>query len=207
MALNVKTNLVQGGFNISVERADQVLKAIKAVAPDLDKSLKAKLKEIGNEVVGAAKQRVPSESPLSNWEYVPKGDPGWADKFKATERNLRVRAGGFPAYNAGRIKKGIRTQVGKPKGARYGGILYVKNQDPAGSIFEVAGRRNEPSNASGRWFIEKLNQWDSASRVIWDAYDDLGRTRIQQRVLDAVRDAEAELQRRLGGEGFVETSR
>lgn len=205
--VNVRTNLVQGGFNISVDGADQVMKAIRAVAPDLDKNLKDKLKTIGQEIVVAAKQRVPSESPLSNWEYVPKADPNWATKWNARERGLRVRAGGFPQYAPGKIKSGIRSQIGKPKGARHGGVLYVKNVDPAGSIFEVAGRKNDPFNASGRNFIRVLNQVDRASRVIWDAFDDLGRTQIQQRVLDAVREAEAELQRRLGGDGFVETSR
>lgn len=202
-----KVNLVQGGFNISVENADQVLKAIRTIAPDLDKELKKQLRGIGNQIVRGAKQRVPGVSPLSNWERIPVGDPNWWAKFKADERGLRRREGGFPAYNAGTIKSNIRTGVGKPRGAKYGGIVYVSNKDAAGSILEVAGRKNAPFNAAGEHFIKVMNDVDTASRVIWDAFDDLGRTRIQQEIVDAVEAAEQELQRRLGGDGFVETRR
>lgn len=204
-----KVNLVQGGFNISVENVDPILKAIKAVAPDLDKGLKKKLREIGSEIVRGAKTRVPDESPMSNWSREPTGtDPNWRVKWHADERGLRQRDGGFPRYNAGQIRAGIKTGTGKPKGAKYGGLLYVQNSDAAGSIFEVSGRKGVGRDRTGgQHFIDTLNDIDSASRVIWDTFDDLGRTKIQERVLEAVNEAEEELQRRLGGEGFVETRR
>lgn len=202
-----KVNLVQGGFNISLEGVDQTLKAIRTIAPDLDKELKKQLKGIGNEIVTGAKQRVPGVSPLSNWERVPVGDPNWWSKFKADQRGLRRREGGFPAYNAGKIKSNIRTQIGKPKGAKFGGVVYVTNKDAAGSILEVAGRKNDPFNGAGEHFISVMNDVDTASRVIWDAFDDLGRTKIQQQIVDAVQAAEDELQRRLGDDGFTETRR
>lgn len=206
--VTVNTEFVQGGYGIVLENIDQTLKALKNAAPDLDKELKKQLKTIGNEIVTGAKQRVPSESPLSNWAYEPKGTPGWREKWKADERGLRNRDGGFPRFNSGQIQKGIKTQVGKPKGAKFGAIVYVVNKDAAGSIFEVAGRRSEGRpGTGGPNFINVLNDYDKASRVIWDAYDALGRNAVNERIIQAVDDAETELRRRFGDDGFTEQRR
>lgn len=206
--VSVNTQFVKGGYGIILEGADEALKAIKNLAPDLDKALKAKFKLVGNQIVAGAKTRVPSESPLSNWERTPVDNAAWFAKTNAAARGLKFRPGGFPAYDAGKIRKGIGSQVGKPKAAKFGALLYITNKDAAGAIFEVAGRKGEgQSGTGGPNFIKVLNRYDSASRVIWDSYDDLGRNRLQQELINAVKDAEAELQRRFGDDGFTEVRR
>lgn len=196
----------QGGYGIVLEGADKFLKELKAVAPDLSKELKKRLEAIGNRIIADAKTRVPGESPLSHWGREPKDPAAWHAKYNKNGR-VRQRPGGFPHYDAGKIKAGLKAQTGKPKGAKFGGVLYLTNRDAAGSILEVTGRRREPSNKSGAHFIATLNAIDSASRVIWDAYDDAGRKKIQAEVIATVQDIEAEFERRFGGEGFGETRR
>lgn len=196
----------QGGFGIVLEGADKFVRELKAIAPDLSKELKKRLETIGNRIIADAKTRVPSESPLSHWGR-PVIDPAaWHAKFNRSGR-VRQRDGGFPTYDSGKIKAGLKASTAKPKGAKFGAVLYLTNRDAAGSIFEVTGRRRNPTNKSGAHFIDTLNNIDSASRVIWDAYDDAGRNKIKQEVIDTVRDIEAEFERRLGDEGFGEMRR
>lgn len=204
MALETKT---VGGYGIVLENIEPTLKALRAAAPDLDKRMKSRIKEVGKRIVTGAKTRVPPLSPLSNWAREPIGDPNWRTKWQADKRHLRDRPGGFPRYDAGNIKSGIKATMSKPKTAKFGAVLYVVNADAAGAILEKAGRKNDPFNASGAYFIKVLDKEDSASRVIWDAYDDLGRNAVQQEIRDAVREAEEELRRRFGDGGFNETRR
>lgn len=206
--VKVNTQFVQGGYGITLEGADQVLKALKATAPDLDKALKKKFKDTGNQIIRLAKTKVPDESPLSRWGREPKDPAAWAIKSRAAERGLRVRPGGFPTYDAAKIRRGLVANTGKPRGAKFGALLYLQNKDAAGAIFEVAGRKSSGrARTGGPNFIKVLNDYDSASRVIWDAYDEMGRNKIQQELIDAVNDAEAELNRRFGGDGFTEQRR
>lgn len=205
--VKVNSNYAQAGYGVVLEGADEALKAIKALAPDLDKDLKEKLGGVGKRIASDAKTRVPSQSPLSGWEYVAKDPAGWAAK-----RNKRPSRGGkgWPAYDAGKIRTGIKssTSAGKPKGAKFGALVYVSNKDAAGAIFELAGRKSKGApGTAGANFIKVLEDFDRASRVIWDAYDDMGRNKVQAEVIKAVEDAERELERRFGEGGYTEVTR
>lgn len=200
-----------GGYGVVLENIEPTLKAIKTLAPDLDKEMKARFKEVGNRIIAEARGNVPNESPLSNWARDPIGDPNWRAKWKADERDLRNRAGGFPRFEPGRVRSGMKASIKKPKAAKFGALLYLVNMDPAGAIYELAGRGKHKSGTTGRPgtggpnFIKVLNGEDQASRLIWAAYDDFGRNRVQEELIEAVAYAEEELNRRFGGEGFTET--
>lgn len=203
--VKVNSNYAQAGYGVVLEGADEALKAIKALAPDLDKDLKEKLGGVGKRIASDAKTRVPSKSPLSGWERTPVDPAGWAAK-----RNKRPSRGGqgWPAYEPGKIRSGIRSGTGKPKGAKFGALVYVTNKDAAGAIFELAGRKSKGApGTAGANFIKVLEDVDRASRVIWDAYDDMGRNKAQAEVIKAVEDAERELQRRFGDGGYSEVAR
>lgn len=204
MALNVRET--QGGSGIIIEGADQFLRGLQNIAPDLSKELKDRLLTIGDRIIDNARGKVPSKSPLSRWERVPIDPAAWHAKFNKNGR-VKQRAGGFPAYDAGKIRAGLKASTSKPKGAKGGAILYLTNKDAAGSIFEVVGRRRNPSNASGAHFIKTLQDFEPASRVIWAAYDESGRKRVQQEILDTCIDIEEEFNRRFGDEGFSEGQR
>lgn len=193
------------GYGVVLEGADAAIKAIRALAPDLAKQMNARLREVGGRIIADARTRVPSESPLSRWERQPQDPAGWAAK-----RNRRPSRGGagWPVYDSGTIKAGLKSTTAKPRSAKHGAVLFLTNQTPAGAILEVAGRKNSGApGTAGAHFLRVLNDVDAASRVIWDAYDDAGRKKTQQAVIDAVQDAERELQRRLGAEGFTEVRR
>lgn len=204
----VDATFVNGGYGMVLEGADATLKAIRELGPDIDKAMKKRLKDVGNRIIASAKTRVPEESPLSRWARIPVDPAGWAATHNAAARGLRVRPGGFPAYNAGTIRSGLKATTAKPKAAKFGAVLYLINKTPEGSIFEVAGRKTSGKvGTGGPNFIKVLNDYDSASRVIWDAYDDEGRNKVQEEIVGIVKDAEDELRRRFGDDGFTETRR
>lgn len=202
-----QTMFTVGGYGIVLENSDKVLKAIKNIAPDIDKEMKKRLREVGNRIITTARSNVPADSPLSNWGREPKNVEAWHARNNKNNR-VRYRPGGFPTYDSGKIKKGLRANTGKPKGAKFGAILYLTNRDAAGAIFELAGRKSEGKRGTGGPnFIKVLNDYESASRVIWDAYDSEGRNKIQEEIIDIVNDAQAELNRRFGDDGFTEVRR
>lgn len=193
--------VVKGGFGVAIEGYEQTQKLMRAVAPDLRKQLAEELKAIGNDIVRDAKSRVPDQPPLSNWGREPKDPVGWAQRRGRTPS----RGGaGWPAFKPDQVRRGITAQTTRPKGAKFGALLYLLNKDAAGAIFEVAGRKSTGNpGTAGPKFIEKLNDIDSASRVIWSAYDEAGRNKTMGAVIRAVEKVEQELQRRFGEEGFV----
>lgn len=204
----VDAKFVNGGYGIVLEGADDALKAIRNLGPDIDKAMKKRLKEVGNRIISSAKTRVPEEAPLSNWGRTPVDPAGWAATHNSTGRGLRVRPGGFPTYNAGLIRSGLKATTAKPKSAKFGAVLYLINKTPEGAILEVAGRKTSGRQGTGGPnFIKVLNDYDSASRVIWDAYDDMGRNKVQEEIIGIVQDAEAELRARFGDDGFTEVTR
>lgn len=199
--VNVNDKFVRGGYGIVLEGVDQTLKALKNLAPDLDKAMKKKFRAVGSEIIADAKTRVPDESPLSNWGTPPKDLEAWHAKYNKNGR-VRHRPGGFPTYNSGNIRAGLKSTIGKPRDAKFGALLYIVNKDAAGAIYEVAGRRSSGKiGTGGPNMIQVLNDEENASRVIWAAYDARGRNRTQQELIAAVEEAEAELRRRFGDEG------
>ena len=119
---------------------------------------------------------------------------GWR---KTSATNPRTRGGaGWPAWDVGTIQAGItksRAQ-GKVRGDYTTSAGALVNKDPAGAIFEVAGRRG---NASRNQFIRYLsNSFGKASRLIW-AVVDKDKEAIQKRVAEALDEAKKTLQNNL----------
>jgi hypothetical protein len=108
---------------VELSGVDELRKALKQYAPDLDKQLKKDLQAATQSVVNAARGFVPAEPPLSNW-----GRDG----------------GTFPTYNAATIRNGIRLSTARSKINKNGFASSVRivNANAAGSIYETAGRKN-----------------------------------------------------------------
>lgn len=123
-------------------------------------------------------------TPMRGWRKIPAANP-------------RTRGGaGWPAWDVNAIQAGItksRAQ-GKVRGDYTTSAGALVNKDPAGAIFEVAGRRG---NASRNQFIRYLsNSFGKASRLIW-AVVDKDKEEIQKRVAAALEDAKKTLQNNL----------
>jgi hypothetical protein len=106
---------------IELSGVDELRKALKQYAPDLDKQLKKDLTLATQSVVNAARGFVPATPPLSNW-----GRDG----------------GNFPIYNAATIRNGIRLSTARSKINKNGFASSVRivNANAAGAIYETAGR-------------------------------------------------------------------
>ena len=121
-------------------------KALKQYAPDLDKQLKKDLKIATSEVVSKARGYAPTTAPLSNWG---KG------------------AGKFPLYNAKIVKNGIRLSTARSKKSTKGfsSSIRIVNASAAGAIYETAGRKNPwgqpwvgPHGPAGKKYSHSINK-------------------------------------------------
>ncbi len=124
---------------------------------------------------------------------------GWR---KTSATNPRTRGGaGWPAWDTNAIQAGItksRAQ-GKVRGDYTTSAGALVNKDPAGAIFEVAGRNAKPKSsrtASDQFLINLTNNFGSASRLIWSVVD-RQKNEIQKRVAVALEDAKKTLQNNL----------
>jgi hypothetical protein len=126
---------------------NELRKALKQYAPDLDKALKKELAGIAKPVVSKARGYAPAVAPLSNWG---KGE------------------GRFPLYNAARVKSGIRFSTAKSKKNNRGfsSSIRIVNASAAGAIYETAGRKNPfgqpwvgPKGPAGKKYSHSPNKY------------------------------------------------
>jgi hypothetical protein len=167
---------------VELSGVNNLLKSLKAYAPELDKALRQELKDATAEVVAQAKAYAPAAAPLSNWG---KGN------------------GKFPLYDVRRVKSGIRLSLTKSKTNVNGfaSTVRIVNASAAGAIYETAGRANpfgqpwvgpkgtkgkryshSPNKYAGRDFIQAMGgqmkgKGDLHGRLLYRAWDeDKGKT-------------------------------
>jgi hypothetical protein len=131
-----------------------------------------------------ARALVPKTPPMSGWRTI--------EPFKPSA----TRGGaGWPAWDYGEIVK----QIGTTKAQRRVRRDYttsagsLRNGYSSGAIFEVAGRLPISHGKRGTQFIENLNRYGRASRLIWSVVDKDG-DRIRRNVSNALDDAKKRLQ-------------
>lgn len=126
---------------------------------------------------------------------------GWRQGSPLRPRRSTRGGAGWPGWNTGDIRANIRkTRVqGKVRADYTTSAGALLNASAAGAIFEVAGRRSSGRGA-GVQFIKNLNnRFGKASRDIWQVVDS-DRLKIQAKVVGALREAEATLQKHLNRE-------
>lgn len=113
---------------IKVTGVKETRKALRAFAPDLNKTLNAELRKALSPVVKQARGFVISDSPMSGW----------------APRAMSENNGRFPFYDASIIKRGIgfTTSPGKPTRSGFVSNARIFNKSQVGNIYEVAGRKN-----------------------------------------------------------------
>ena len=124
-------------MGVEVTGLREVVKAFKTFQPDIQKNLNKEVRAFAAPVVNKAKGFLEaSPSGLSNWAV-----QGSAKKFKESQPEQRK---GFPKFNASLAKRGIylRTKPTKPNRQGFVSIFSIVNTDPAGAIYETAGRKN-----------------------------------------------------------------
>jgi len=188
---------------VEFQGVDNLRKALKSYAPDLDKALKKELAALAKPIVNKARGYAPAVAPLSNW-----GREG----------------GKFPSYNGALVKRGIRFSTARSKKNLQGfssGVRIV-NATAAGAIYETAGRKNPfgqpwvgPAGPAGKKYSHSKNKYAGRDfiaamggemkgkgvdkgRLIYRAWEeDQGKT--LDAMIKAVLRADAEFQKKTGG--------
>ena len=187
---------------VEFKGVDNLRKAMKNYAPDLDKALKKELTALAKPVVTKAKGYAPAVAPLTNW-----GREG----------------GKFPTYNGSLVKRGIRFSTARKKNSRgFSSSVRIVNATAAGAIYETAGRKNPwgqpwvgPKGPAGKKYSHSINKYagrdfnaamggvfkgkgEEKGRLIYRAWEeDQGKT--QDAMIKAIIRADAEFQKKTGG--------
>lgn len=123
---------------VKVKGLIEVRKAMRQLAPDLDKELTKNVRAILKPVVATARSyATPTIPGLSGWTFAGRGK-------KISAGNSVFRVGTFPKYNASEVRSGIKYSIRKSRPNRKGfsAIYQIVNQSRAGAIAETAGRAN-----------------------------------------------------------------
>lgn len=153
-----------GGISttIEVDGAAASIRVLGQIEPELRKQAIKEIKSAGDAIVQEARSLVPDVKPLTNWY-------NWKGGFVPA----KVRRGIKVAYRGSAQRD--RNTID---------LLTVRQTDPAGAIFELAGFRNgskgtggSPVPDAGRVFIQQLRKgerdgatWQpKARRTLWPA--------------------------------------
>lgn len=107
---------------------------------------------------------------------------------------------GWPAWDRATIKAGINVSKAqrRTRGDYTTSAGALLNTSDAGKVFELSGRNKKSGS-----FIERLNWFGKASRLVWKVVDK-ERPRIEKVVAKALEDAKRELQNHLNSAGKVD---
>lgn len=117
---------------VEVKGLIELKKALKDYTPDLANQLDVEIEMALGGIIKKARSYVPSTSPLSNFGY----------RKRSEKHGSGLRK--FPLFNSARIQKKIEYSSVPRKTNRRGfkAVYFIINKDPAGAIFETAGRKN-----------------------------------------------------------------
>ncbi len=153
---------------------------LRKVEPDLARQLPREMRHVAKTVVQEARSLIPSPRPLSNWGQ-------WGERLDWT----RQAKTGVVATTDVRAGKSSRGQIN---------LLAIQQKNPAGAVFENAGRHAAPTTGRGRTFIDNLNNKygkPDKGRYLWLAVEaNLGY--LHNELQDVIDRWSEELERTLG---------
>lgn len=157
--------------SIEVRGLKEALAELNKVAPTVRRELTKSIKGDAKPLIDAARALIPNEAPLSG---MTSGRFAWSTK--------------------------ARSQVGIKMGGRARGdqftILSLRQNNPAGSIFDIAGKRGG-KNARGQQFIANLAaRYGRPSRAMWPAAEQ-ALPQIIEEITQTIDDALSEINRNL----------
>ena len=163
--------------------------ALRQVAPDLAQELKKTTKEPMSKVYNSARRMVAIADVPSGWKR--QGSTVWSDRNQKGWDNAKVR-------NGIRLKAGSRGRTGITP------LWQIRNDSPAGAIYEFAKVARKPEKAS---FVRTINQ-QRPSRLIWRAWDEAGGDDVVRPAVNrAIKDVESKFNQRVatvqGGDKIV----
>lgn len=168
-------------------------KLLKQIDPDMRKMMDREIRAFAKPVTANAKGFVP-ESPMRNWAR----PGGWVQKRISSKT-------GAPydhdlSFSKSEVVRGIAIRQGGKRnhGSAYTTVWWIQNKSAAGSVYEIAGRKQKSETPQARAFVANLNREGKASRLIWRAVDGVGGQRkLNRDIAEVIHRYESELQARL----------
>lgn len=182
-------------FNVVIENVRETRRLLTQFAPDVKKALDKANREAAAPLLAKAKDNFKTAPDvMSGWMKQPSSTStgGWMD---SRGRDLH--------YDQKTAQRGVKfKQRGRAKGSPWSGVMQLRNETAAGMIYELAGRKNNPTTPQGRVFIQQMNKiWTNKvaglSRGIWKSAVEYGTKYFTQTVVNNYKEAEKELQRRM----------
>lgn len=153
---------------------------LRKVEPDLARMLPREMRHVAKPVVQTARALIPAQRPLSNWGQ-------WGERLDWSRKAVT----GISATTDVRAGKYSKGQIN---------LLAITQKNPAGAVFENAGRHPNAKTARGRAFIRNLDNKYGApdkGRYLWRAVEaNLGY--LNRELQDVIDRWSEELERTLG---------
>ena len=162
-------------FSVRVEGADQAVRALRTMEPEVAKQVGREISSVGKDLAGYIRSNAPSDPPMSGWREVPAlrgrtrggaGWPAWAPINATSARrgtSVRVTMTGAVAAiyeSAGKVNPGgVSTH---PDGAQ-----FIRNLSRHGALV-TSGKRPRRGRLAGRAIVE---QYPEALRKVQAACD------------------------------------
>jgi hypothetical protein len=151
------------------------MKALQKLDPALRRETVKEIRKAMAPLQAKARALTPATAPLSG---MVRGRLAYSSKARS---GVRIRVGGRARRNAKSWPLASLVQV-----------------DPAGSVFDMAGRRSTGSTPQGQALIRGLNaRHGTASRAMWRVMDNGGADDVRRNVLAAVKNASEQVNREL----------
>lgn len=133
---------------LEVEGLGLAMKELGRVDADLKKAINREIYAALKAVQADARARVPATMPRSF--FWPTGNLAWSKKAKT---GIQIRAG---------------AKATKDGGTR---VAALRQTNPAGAVYEMAGRRSAGKTDAGRRLVADLNKHGRPGRALWAAVD------------------------------------
>ena len=202
-------------YTVTMQGVNQTISALERFAPDLKKELDKEIRGVLSKVVTQAREFIPFDIHPSGWARHNK-NAGLIGPLQQGEGR-----GSFIPFDAAKAKAGIKPVMSKPKSSKKGFVSYgygVIQRDPAGAIYETAGRGSKASRArtrasrssnpnASRDFIQAVERFNGVLPTAKQLGQDKGRALIravdenkknaQRAIFEAIKDAEDKAQARM----------
>jgi hypothetical protein len=123
-------------YRLVIQGLTEDIKALERFAPDLKRELDKDVRKVLGPIVQQAKTYIPDTVHPSGW------NKGGTERFTAIGPLAQNQTRGFVAFDAGKARAGIKqtSATSKKNGSGFRNTYAVWKEDPAGAIFETAGR-------------------------------------------------------------------
>lgn len=165
-------------YGVKVEGLPELFRDLGRIDPELRKAAVRRVYAVGQIIQTEARGNIPAMPPMSGWQR---------------RRGARNKWAWSPARSRSRIRVKVSTGSVKKNEIR---LIRVIQSDPAGSIYDMAGRKSSGKSQQGRQFVQNLNKRGKASRSMWAAAE-AKESQIEQALREAVDDMADTVNRRL----------